>query len=448
MALIVSASAMASASWPAGAEPSTPPADGDAALPPAAALDTTGEANAAAREARVAAARAAGFSDEAAAWIGEGVTRLLAMQEGEDRDQWPYEGVYRVRGGIPIGYRVGGTSIAAMALMLAPGLEADSARGDAVLRAAAFVAAAIDDRLMSPEYRGGYDVRGWGYAYALRFMVRLEASGLLDESPALAASVTQAIRFYIDGLDAIEIPEVGGWNYARRGPLDRPSPAAPFMTAPCLRSLIEARAAGHEVDAGLIERGLDSLETCRGEDGTYAYSGDGRGRIDPASRPGATGRMVAGDAVLLAAGRIGPEDLRRGLESFFAYWDELEVRRARTGTHVAPYGVAPYYFMYAHGAVGEAIESLPPEWRMAFRRALWARLEQVRSADGTWNDRIFPRSANYGTALALEAMLAPASPPIPAWPMLESAGGGNPGGADGLKESGGPRTSGPERRDP
>jgi len=395
-----------------------------AALAPAAlgqgVESTTGDASASLpTAARIAAATAAGYPDAAASWIGEAVTRLLAMQEGEANDQWPYEGVYRVRGRIPVGYRVGGTSIAAISLLQAPGLAEDSERRAAILRAARFVAGAIQDPAMNPDYRGGYDVRGWGYAYALRFLVRLEAfpkaTGPLADDPELATEVSKAIGFYIGGLEAIEIPRVGGWNYARRGPLDRPGPAAPFMTAPCVRSLLEAGQAGHVVDDGVVERALASLETCRGEDGTYAYAGDGRGVIDPASRPGAIGRMVAGDAVLLAAGRLEPEDLRRSLESFFAYWEELEIRRARSGTHVAPYGVAPYYFMYAHGAAGEAIECLPAPWRMAFRRALRARLEQVRDDDGTWNDRIFPRSANYGTALALEAMLAPIAPPIPEW---------------------------------
>ncbi len=67
--------------------------------------------------ARVEAARSAGLAEAEASMVGLGVTRLLAMQEGDAKDQWPYEGVYRVRGQIPIGYRVGGTSIAAMALI-------------------------------------------------------------------------------------------------------------------------------------------------------------------------------------------------------------------------------------------------------------------------------------------------------------------------------------------
>ena len=371
--------------------------------------------------ARIDAARSAGLSEAEASMVGLGVTRLLAMQEGDAKDQWPYEGVYRVRGQIPIGYRVGGTSIAAMALLQAPGLDADPERRDAILRAARFVATAIEHPLMSPDYAGGYDVRGWGYAYALRFLVRLEQAGLLEGGDAPAAALDVAIGFYLEGIAAIEIPQVGGWNYARRGPLDRPDSAAPFMTAPVLRSLAEAKAAGFEVDDALLRRGLVSLERNRGPDGTYEYSGSGRGRIDPTSRPGAIGRMASGDLVLVEAGRLEPESLRRAIESFFAYWDELEVRRRQNGTHVAPYGVAPYYFMYAHGAVGEAIERLPNPWRPALRKALLERLDQVREDDGSWNDRVFDRSANYGTALALEAVLAALGGPSATWPAPQAA---------------------------
>jgi hypothetical protein len=380
------------------------------------------EASAAADEggtamaARIAAAGAAGLPEAEAAMVGAAVTRLLAMQEGDARDQWPYEGVYRVRRQIPIGYRVGGTAIAGMALLQAPGLEADPERCDAIRRAAAFVAKAIEHPLMSPQYGGGYDVRGWGYAYGLRFLVRFKQRGPLAGEESPPAGVDEAIAFYLGGLAAIEIPQVGGWNYARRGPLDQPDAAAPFMTAPVLRSLAEARAAGFEVDEALLARGLASLERNRGPDGTYEYMGAGRGRIDPAQRPGAVGRMASGDLVLVEAGRLEPESLRRAVESFFAYWHELEARRRGNGTHVPPYGVAPYYFMYAHAAVGEAIERLPAAWRPTLRRSLLDRLVQVRDEAGTWNDRVFERSANYGTALALEALLAPLGSPPAAWP--------------------------------
>ena len=44
--------------------------------------------------------------------VRDSVQALIKMQE--DGGQWPYEGVYRVNKELPIGYRVGGTSIVAM----------------------------------------------------------------------------------------------------------------------------------------------------------------------------------------------------------------------------------------------------------------------------------------------------------------------------------------------
>lgn len=34
---------------------------------------------------------------------------IVSMQSGDDGGEWPYEGVYRVGGNIPVAYRVGGT---------------------------------------------------------------------------------------------------------------------------------------------------------------------------------------------------------------------------------------------------------------------------------------------------------------------------------------------------
>ena len=43
--------------------------------------------------------------------VREGIAFLISAQEGSPKAQWPYEGVYRVGGEIPVGYRIGGTGI-------------------------------------------------------------------------------------------------------------------------------------------------------------------------------------------------------------------------------------------------------------------------------------------------------------------------------------------------
>jgi hypothetical protein len=40
----------------------------------------------------------------------------------------------------------------------------------------------------------------------------------------------------------------------------------------------------------------------------------------------------------------------------------------------------------------------------------------VRDADGTWDDRVFPRSRSFGTAMALMSLHRPALAAPAAWP--------------------------------
>src|SRR5439155_18234052 len=59
------------------------------------------------------------------------VEQIVQMQE--EGGQWPYEGVYRVNRELPVGYRIGGTALAAGTLMRAapdnPAAKAAIAKG-------------------------------------------------------------------------------------------------------------------------------------------------------------------------------------------------------------------------------------------------------------------------------------------------------------------------------
>jgi len=363
--------------------------------------------------------------------LADGTRLLLGMQEsladpaGDDAAdeldaaEWPYQGVYRVRGRIPIGYRVGGTSICATALLETPDWIGDAARRDAVHRAAAFVCEQIEHPLMQFPYPPAYDVRGWGYAYGLDFLLRLEAAGPLPES--LRDPVAAAIDFYLRGILATEVPD-GGWNYALS---PRRMQQAPFMTGPVLQALFRAADSGRPVPPEVIERGLAALESSRMTTGALVYSGAATERSRDGV-PGAMGRMLAADATLALAGRGDVERLRFAVDAFFEHWNQLEKRRRQNGTHVPPYGVAPYYFFYAHHAAAVAIELLPEDERPRYRAKLHDRLAAVREDDGSWNDRVFERSANYGTAMTMLALRMPET----AGPTWRSPVAAAPGGAE------------------
>jgi hypothetical protein len=58
--------------------------------------------------------------------IKQGIQVLLKLEQRKDHAEWPYEGVYRVAGQIPWGYRVGGTAICVSALTEAPATRTTS----------------------------------------------------------------------------------------------------------------------------------------------------------------------------------------------------------------------------------------------------------------------------------------------------------------------------------
>ncbi len=340
--------------------------------------------------------------------IAGGVQFLIERQEGDQSAEWPYEGVYRAGGEIPIGYRVGGTAIAAAALLYAPQQQADLRKVEAIERAVDFIIHAADHPLMAHEFDATYDVRGWGYAYGLWFLL------IAKEAGSDADGMDDAIQFFIDGIIATEIPQRGGWNYARRAGFKQPGAPSPFMTAATLQAIFAARAAGFEVPDELIERGIASLKRAKQPSGGYVYSGFAHERSRDGV-PGAVGRMLVAESTLYLCGEATQADVRGAVDAFLVHWEWLEKRRAQHGTHAMPYGVAPYYFFFAHLYAAQAVELLPEQERAEYRRRVNERLFAVQSEDGTWNDRIFPRSAAYGTAMSMLALMMPNLPPPPTW---------------------------------
>jgi len=63
--------------------------------------------------------------------------------------------------------------------------------------------------------------------------------------------------------------------------------------------------------------------------------------------------------------------------------------------------IAPYYFYYAHYYAALAIGFLPPEQQPEYRAKYLDVLFGVQEDSGGWNDRVFPRSENFGTSMAI-----------------------------------------------
>lgn len=351
--------------------------------------------------------------DKLAEWQENERKRLAKIRKESQGagSEWPYEGVYRVRpdGRIPAGYRVGGTAIACEAILRAPGAK-DAARKKAVERGIAFC---LDQLEKNPELaagpKRGYDVRGWGHTYALQlFLTAIDLGVAKDEHERIREMIPDLIRrLAANEVQGRNEESRGGWNYAND------TSASPFMTGPTLFALYHAKSRGHEVDAGLIERALSALERGRDEkSGAWAYSGDLR-RATP--MPGSNARSAVAELALFRAGRSDADRLRVAVAGFFDHYDELLKRKSQQRTHEPPYGVAPYYFFFGHTYAAMAIESLPESERPKWRERLAATVMKTREEDGGWNDRVFPRTKSYSTAMCILALLAPSLPEIPEW---------------------------------
>lgn len=335
--------------------------------------------------------------------IRTAVKQLVEMQE--EGGMWPYEGVYRVGGEIPVGYRVGGTSIVLSALLHATG-HGDKAVDEAFERGLDFVLTGLGDRLMAPSREDRYDVRVWGHAYALDFLCQLSQRG---RAGSRKTDVEAWLPRLVETLISEQLDD-GGWNYANR------RMHASFVTAPVVQALLRARAIGLEVPDAVLRRGGRVLVKSRTDQGAFFYSGSGanaRGSGGRAKVPGSIARSPICESTLVLLGAGSTDAIQAALDAFHKHWDELEKRRKKHGTHKPPYGIAPYYFYYAHRYAAQAATLLPEPRREAERKRLLDVILRTRDADGTWNDRVFARSRNFGSAMIVLALLTEDAPPPP-----------------------------------
>lgn len=329
--------------------------------------------------------------------IDRAVSEMQKTQE--PGGEWPYEGVYRVRREIPVGYRIGGTAIVCQMLFYAAAKDNKGAQA-ALSRGLDFILKKLKHHLMRPSTRDAYDVRVWGHAYALTFFCQLRAARRTG-TPKQTEAIKKWIPRLVKALVIEELPR-GGWNYATR------RRQASFVTAPVTQALLWARSQGEKVSADVFKRSRKVLLESRHSTGAFTYSGKKNlSRVDVrATIPGSIARSALCESTLMMLGAGSIKAIQNAIDAFHTHWIELENRRKKSGTHAPPYGIAPYYFYFAHRYAAQAIELLPEAQRPKERKRLRQLLLRTRDNDGTWNDRVFPRSRSYGTAMAILSLLA------------------------------------------
>lgn len=328
--------------------------------------------------------------------ISRATARLIEIQEKDGA--WPYEGVYRVRRQIPVGYRIGGTAIVCESLLYA---SQNAAATQAIERGVGSILNDLEDRRMQADTQDAYDVRVWGHIYALDLFCRLRAT---DRFNTLRERTDPWIPKLVKILMTEQIAD-GGWNYAGQ------QRHACFVTAPAVQALLLAKQQGEDVPDKVFTKAKGVLRASRNEYGAFRYSGtEGRRRT---ALPGSIARSAVCESTLLLLGEGNVEDIRNAIDAFHKHWDELEKRRKKSGTHEGPYNVAPYYFYYGHRYLGQAIRMLPKDEQAAELKKFTAVLMRTRDADDTWNDRVFDRSKAYGAAMSVLALLNNVPIPTP-----------------------------------
>lgn len=322
--------------------------------------------------------------------IEKSVAELLAAQAKDG--SWSYEGVYRVRGKIPVGYRIGGTAIVCESLLYTT-KKSDQKANKAMQKGVQLILNDLKNPLMKMSQQNRYDVRVWGHIFSLDLFCRL------TEAKRCGALKTQ-VAAWIPKLTKILIAEElkgGGWNYASR------QRHAAFVTSPAVQALLWAKSLGEKVPSEIFERAAKILAKSRSKDGAFVYSGTTGGRMD--RLPGSIARSAVCETTLRLLGKGSAQASQSAIDAFHKYWNELEKRRKKTGTHRPPYGVAPYYFYYGHRYLAQAITMLPKAKQAAERKRYTTALMKTKDADNTWNDRVFAQSRSYGTAMAILSLV-------------------------------------------
>lgn len=237
----------------------------------------------------------------------------------------------------------------------------------------------------------------WGRAWALAFHARCctlrygERAELERRTRALITSIAASQH------------KGGGWPYITlpgdpRG--EGVDPSTSFLTAGVVLALLEARAAGIEVEAGVIEKALAFLQRVRLADGSYLYFG-GVPDADPSGEHReASGRGPVCTLALVRGGKLEREDLERSLDVFLKHKPSLARQWRKDLCHTGPEGQGSHYLFFDYRFAAAAMRGLQPDARRRLRGPLLNDVLAARLEDGSFED-IPMLGRAYGTAMAL-----------------------------------------------
>ncbi len=244
----------------------------------------------------------------------------------------------------------------------------------------------------------------WDHVFAIFHFARLAAG--LPEGPERQEAQKRARRA-VKALALVQRPH-GTWSYVDEGP-------SSFLTGGVLVALKEAKDAGIEVEAGMVEKALEGLLRMKSTDerpeyeGTYFYSDQGSDDFDDAHLKGAVGRMAVCYLAEYAWGKCDLARLTWAMDKFLEFRIHLMRVKKSTDWHAGKYANASYFFFYDYWFAAMAMARLPAESRAKYLDAVRGDLLQTCEVDGSWVDtHLFGKP--YGTAMALQILKLTGAP--------------------------------------
>ena len=261
----------------------------------------------------------------------------------------------------------------------------------------------------------------WALIYGLDAVAKALQHPRYKEGHAKTEALRKAGQEYVDGLKKYQSPR-GGWGYySSRGAGWRPEWATSFTTAAGLLSLIEARAAGLEVEDKVYDAAVRAVERSRMPTGAYEYSVNAvprRLRMESINHvQGSLGRIQVCNLALYRSGgtdktQITVDDLVWGLEQFVKHHKFLDIARNKPIPHEAYYANAAYFYLFAHYYASQVLELLPTAKQAQFAPHVQAGILKTQQDNGSmWDFWIASNTKPYGTAfgaMGLERTLQPA----------------------------------------
>jgi len=221
----------------------------------------------------------------------------------------------------------------------------------------------------------------------------------------MTEKLREAGNTMVAGLKKYQSPRVGWGYYSDSVSGWRPDWATSFTTAAAVLALIEARAAGLEVEDKVFNAGVKAVEHSRLPNGAYDYEVRAvtrHMRMESINQvKGSLGRIQVCNLALYRAGSdvVKAEELRVGLEEFVKHKKFLDVARFKPIPHEAYYANAAYFYMFAHYYAARVLQTLPAEERDKFAPHVQAGILDSRQKDGSmWDFWIASNSKAWGTA--------------------------------------------------